>query len=107
MTRPDFNTLPMLPGHPHLRLVAGSWIDREEYDVCQWHVVRTYETDDGGTGAYWKATLDGLRRYGALKAQRKAERREQWADREAEDEAYRQYIDSLHDAKPQHPGGSA
>lgn len=63
---PDFQTLPSHPANPTIRYVAGTWMDFEEYQTCNWHIVKTYTRDDGSKGAYWVADLDGLRRYGAI-----------------------------------------
>lgn len=100
MNKPDFATLTPLLGHPELRQVAGAWIDREEYDVCGWHVDREYRTDDGKPARYWKATLDGLLRYGALVTTRKAQSKAAAITRGERDDEFTRYVEALDDAKP-------
>src|SRR5687767_12818128 len=84
---PNFQTLTAHPSMATHRLVDGVWMDYEQYQTEQWEVVRTYTRDDGSTGAYWQATLDGLRRYGQLRRSREeAKRAERRYRREADDE---------------------
>ena len=99
MTRPDFATLEALPGNPDYRMVHGSWMNREEYDMCGWHVSGEY-VENGKTQRYWRAELAGMQRYGALLRQRKAERREAWQEREAEEDEFTAYVNAIDDAKP-------
>ena len=94
MTRPDFLTLEAMPGRPDVRLVNGSWMDREEYDMCGWFVAGEYPGSNGPV-RYWMATLEGLHRYGALVHQRNEEHKAaRWARRE-EDDAWSSHVSSL------------
>jgi hypothetical protein len=87
---------------PDHRLVDGVWMTREEYDVCGWHIVRTYETV-GGTVHYWRATLEGLRRYGQLVAQRRSDRIAAAITRREADDEFSEHVESILDAKPEYP----
>lgn len=85
--RPDFQTLPMVDGHPHLRWVNGQAMDREEYDTCGWFVVGSHVADNGKTVTIWKAELEGLQRYGAIShARTEAAKAAARARREYQDE---------------------
>jgi hypothetical protein len=98
--KPDFATLPALPGFPEYRQVDGTWMGREQYDAEGWHVHRDFTRPDGTTGWYWKADLDAIYRYSELRLQRRDDRRRQWQERDEADDEYRRYIDALEDAKP-------
>ena len=100
IAKPPFDTLEPLPGHPEYRLVAGSWMGRDEYEICGWHVVGEY-TENGKPQRYWKAELAGLQRYGQIREARRSERREAWKEREAQEDEFTAYINALDDAKPQ------
>jgi hypothetical protein len=85
---PPFNTLEPLAGHPELREVNGSWMSEAQYTAEGWFVIREYTRDDGKTVRYWACSLEGIRKYGQMKQQR----RSAWqARRDAEDE----YSDSI------------
>jgi hypothetical protein len=99
LSKPDFLTLEALAGNPQYRLVNGSWMDREEYEMCGWHVVGEY-TEAGKPQRYWKAELDGLQRYGRLVHQRNQQRKAAWQDRDAVEDEFTAYVNALEDAKP-------
>lgn len=97
--KPDFATLEALPGNPEYRHVAGSWMNREEYEMCGWHVVGEY-VEAGKPQRYWKAELGGLQRYGRLVHQRNEDRKVARQGREAEEDEFTAYVNALDDAKP-------
>lgn len=99
MNRPDFATLTPLSGHPQLRFVNGQWMDREQYDTEQWHVVKEETTEDGQPYLYWRATLGGLIRYGRLLYERDEERYAVARTRREQEDEFRDYVESLDDAK--------
>ena len=99
MSKPDFLTLEALPGRPEYRIVNGSWMDREEFEMCGWHVIGEYPGSSGPV-RYWKAELDGLRRYGRLVHQRSLDRKTAWQEREAAEDEFTAYVNALDDAKP-------
>ena len=99
-TRPDFLTLEAMSGHPELRLVDGAWMEREQYDAEGWMVVGEYPNVHGELVSYWKASLDGLRRYGQLQEQRKQERIAAWRTRNERDDEFKEYVDGLEDQRP-------
>ena len=100
MSKPDFATLEAFPGNPDYRMVNGSWMNREEFDTCGWHVSGEYVDDTGKTHRYWQAELAGLQRYGRLIAERKADRRMARLEREAEEDEFTEYSNAVSDAKP-------
>lgn len=84
--RPDWNTLPTIPGHPDYRIVDGRWMTFEEYDTAMWRVVKELTTDTGLKLRYWAAPLDGLQAWGRFCHQRReAEFRARQYRREADD----------------------
>lgn len=85
-----------------LKVVDGQPMDREQYDVEDWRFEGSYSVS-GSTSRVpiWRAPLGGLRRYAALRRDRKAEAREAYRDRVAEEDSFREYVDALDDAKPQ------
>lgn len=103
LTKPDFYTLEELPSHPERRLVDGTWMDQEQYDVEGWHVVGEYDREDGTKTLYWKATLDGLQRYSQIKAKRRQDRHETWKARQEADDQWSSEIQQMID--DQKPGG--
>jgi hypothetical protein len=91
-------------GHPTMKMVDGRLIDREEYDTVGYRLEEIYQTDTGRDVAVWRASLDGLIRYGRLKATRReqaiaaARTRREYEDEEGD------RIAALIDAKPNYPG---
>ena len=100
MSKPDFLTLEALPNRPEFRKVAGTWMDREQFDVEGWHVVGQHPSEHGEVILDWKAELDGLQRYGRLIRQRSEDRKRSWQERNAADDEFTAYINALDDAKP-------
>ncbi len=100
MSKPDFLTLEALTGHPEYRLVAGTWMDREQYDAEGWHVVGQHPSEHGEVILDWKAELGGLQRYGRLIHQRDVDRKRAWQTRNEADDEFAAYIEALEDAKP-------
>jgi hypothetical protein len=92
---PDFQTLPILPGHPTYRLVGNLWMDAEEYTVCGWQLVKTYTRDDGTKSGYWAASLDGLRRYGQILRKRREDRIAAAVNRRDQDDEWSSHVQSL------------
>lgn len=99
----DFDKLPRVGDDPKLRLVDGTAMTREQYETEGWHIVSTYVLHREGrpdqTMPVWRATLEGLQRYAALRAQRRHEKRVARQARDEEDESFRRYIDSLGETK--------
>ena len=97
---PAWDSLPQMPGHPELRQVDGTWMDRAQFDAEGWRVVREYTRDDGTTGHYWKASLEGIQRYAAVRRERKEARIASAQARDEHDAEFTAYINALDDAKP-------
>lgn len=94
-TVPIFESLTALPGHPEMREVDGQWMGREQYEVCEWHVVKE-EIEDGKPYRYWAATLAGLNRWSQLRN----ERHLSWKERNETDQESDEYYRNLGKAKP-------
>ena len=97
MNRPDFRTLPELPGHPSFRWVGSCYMEQEQYDTELWHIVKSYERDDGSTGHYWSARLSGLQRYSRLVAERRERRITASRTRREADDEWSSHVASLLD----------
>lgn len=100
MARPDFQTLTPMQGRPDLRLVNGTFMDREQYDTESWRIVKTYERDDGSRGAYWSAPLDGLQRWGRLCHERREASKRAWRERQEADDEWSNHVATLIEEKP-------
>lgn len=95
MTHPAFDSLTPMPEDKSRRYVNGSWMEREEYDVCDWQLLKTYTTDSGNKGSYWAAPLAGLLRYSELRRQRRAEKKQAWQARQEADDSWSSHVESL------------
>lgn len=113
------------PKDASLKFVDGMLMDREQYYTEGWRLEGYYTVSHphqpgcdqaSRTIPIWRASLPtapsrdeaepptrGLRGYAALQQQRRQDRRTSYLAREAEDQSFREYVDSLMDAKPAHP----
>lgn len=110
-TSPPFSNLPHF--EDGLRYVNGMVMDEEQYGIEGWHIVGYYIAEDGTKVPYWKALLPwepdqdvirgkpdyGLRGYARLLMKRKADKKVAWETRQEEEDAFREYVDALLDAK--------
>lgn len=107
MDQPDFQSLPIGPS-PEIRWVGGTLMTRDQYLTEGWHRRGTFtvahphqpgcllESREVGT---WEATREGLIEYGKKRGRERSERREIRKTLDAREDEFREYVDSLEDAK--------
>lgn len=86
---PRWDELPVIEGRPNTRLVNGTAMTREDYEVWDWRVLGTYVTDDGKSVQAWGVTYAGIEAANRRTRERKVAAR---VRREADDEYSNQLI---------------
>jgi hypothetical protein len=115
MSQPDFRTLPEVVGRPGVRWVGTMVMAEDQYRAEGWHHSgpRSAPSESSYgvahpvhgtiTVHYWRATLEGLRGYGRLVAQRRSDRIAAAITRREADDEFSEHVESILDAKPEYP----
>lgn len=104
MTQPPFDSLPQVPDQPAYRYVNGRVMEREEYEVCEWHITGSYEVQHPHrpgcllpkvTLHNWAGTIEGFGRWSQLLQERKQAKRDNWRGRQESDNEWSSHVQSL------------
>lgn len=90
-----FHDLPAVVGYPDLRWVGSMLMDEEQFRVEQW----------SQRNGEWQVSIPGIHAYAKLRADRRNDRRQSWAERNEADDEASDYYASLADAKPDYGKG--
>lgn len=70
-------------------------LSEEEIEAEGWQVVGTYDNPDGSKGHYWGVDPAKAAAYAERRVRERRERRTRWRQREAEEQAYTTWVNSL------------
>lgn len=84
-TTPDFPTLPKT-SDVRFRMAGSRLVDDEQYRLEGWE-----QCEHG----YWRISPEGCQEYVRLKDQRRAERKEAWQERESQEQAFTDWVNTL------------
>lgn len=99
-TTPSFRDLPAVPGSD-CRWVGTNLMDEEQYTTEGWQRLIKEVTDFSGEVPrtvlveYWRLDVQGAIRYGALRRSRRDQRKRLWQEREREEQAYTDWVNTM------------